>query len=206
MNETQKSSAILSRRHPRLKRLVTIIGDLNFDIPIWQRIDDAIVYAVIGQMLSNSASASIIAKLKQKFSTSHKIILWAAKTAGVKGALNGVSQKKRKAMRSWLEFSRSSGDACKRWREMPLAEYREEIESIWGFGRWSADMIAIFYLARRDIWPESDAGIKRAIATVFGAKSNGNIKNYVKGCETTAALYLWEMLNRNLSDEFRKNG
>jgi 3-methyladenine DNA glycosylase/8-oxoguanine DNA glycosylase len=206
MNPAENHSKILSSRHPFLKRLVKTIGNLDFEIPIWHRIDDAVVYAVIGQMLSNTASSAIIARLRKEFSTSKKIILWAARTSGKSGPLHGVSQKKRKALRSWLKFSEHSKDAWKKWPNLPLAEYREEIEGIWGFGRWSADMIAIFYLARKDIWPESDAGINRAVAAIFNTKANGDFRHCIKGCETTAALYLWEVLNRNLLDEFRKNG
>jgi DNA-3-methyladenine glycosylase II len=205
MNQIKKSIAVLSNRHPRLKRLIRAIGDLDFGIPVWRCIDDAVVYAVIGQMLSNSASSSIIAGLKKRFATSNKIILWATKSAEKSGPLYGVSQKKRKAMRSWLEFSKNN-NSWRKWHDLPLAEYREEIKGIWGFGRWSADMIAIFYLARMDVWPESDAGIKRASSAVFGAISNIDIADYIKGHETTAALYLWELINRNLLNDFKENG
>ena len=128
--------------------------------------------------------------------------MWASKTVSRKGPLYGVSQKKRKALRSWLEFSKSNNNAWQKWSLMPFKKYQSEITGIWGFGRWSADMIAIFYLARMDIWPETDAGINRAVYAVFGSKDKANIKKYANGCETVAALYLWEMLNRNLVSKF----
>ena len=194
----------LSRRHPVFNRVIGAIGNINFDIPAWRHIDDAIVYAVIGQMLSNAASSAIIERLKKRFAISSNIIRWASKTAGKKGPLYGVSQRKRKALRSWLEFSKSNNRAWRHWASMPLEKYQNEITSIWGFGRWSADMIAIFYLARMDIWPETDAGINRALFAIFGNKNNANMREYVKGCETVAALYLWELLNRNILSEFKK--
>lgn len=72
--------------------------------------------------------------------------------------------------------------------------------NIWGFGRWSADMIGIFHLGRMDIWPESDAGIKKACKLVFRTDQYYKIKKHISGCETVAAIYLWELLNRNLED------
>jgi 3-methyladenine DNA glycosylase/8-oxoguanine DNA glycosylase len=206
MNVIKKHSQTLSKRHPALNKLITVIGDLEFDIPLWHRIEDAVLYAVIGQMLSSAASDSIITRLQKRFSTSKKIILWATRTSGRSGPLCGVSQRKRKALGAWLEFSERNKGAWKKWRVVPVEQYREEITRIWGFGDWAADMIAIFYLARMDIWPASDAGIKRSVAAVFGSRGNGNITNYVEGCETTAALYFWEVLNRNLLNEFRENG
>jgi len=198
----RKHANILSQRHPAFNRLVKVMGDINFDIPSWRRIDDAIVYTVIGQMLSNAASNAIIGRLKQKFADSRNIILWASRTAGRKGPLYGVSQRKRKTLHSWHEFSKRNNGVWKKWTSMPLEKYQDKITGIWGFGQWSADMIAIFYLARMDIWPETDAAIGRVVSAIFGNESTVNIRKYVNGCETVAALYIWELLNRNLLNTF----
>jgi hypothetical protein len=52
-------SQVLSKRHPSLELLVNKIGRLNYQIPLFNSIHDAVLYAVIGQMLSNSATTSI---------------------------------------------------------------------------------------------------------------------------------------------------
>lgn len=201
----KRHAEVLSRRQPIFKRIVETVGDLDSDIPAWRNIDDAILYAVIGQMLSNAASSSIIEGLKNIFSNSRNILIWASKTFRKKGPIYGVSQKKRKALHAWHEFSKNNKVTRQRWSAMTLEDYKNEITSIWGFGRWSADMIAIFYLARKDVWPETDAGINRAISVVFDGKNDKNVRKYINGCETVAALYLWELLNRNLLDKFKCN-
>ena len=81
---------------------------------------------------------------------------------------------------------------------MPLPQYKHEIMSIWGFGQWAADMIAIFYLGRMDVWPNTDGGIIKASRIVFGQISEKEIKQIINGSETVVALYLWEMLNRKI--------
>ena len=88
---------------------------------------------------------------------------------------------------------------------MPLNEYRSEICSIWGFGRWSADMIAIFHLGRMDVWPETDAGIQKSSRLVFGTDNYAKINRLISGCETVAALYLWELINKKLLHHFKDN-
>jgi 3-methyladenine DNA glycosylase/8-oxoguanine DNA glycosylase len=67
-------------------------------------------------------------------------------------------------------------------------------------------MIGIFYLGRSDIWPETDTGIRNACTIVFRTTDFGKIKKYVKDCETVAALYLWELINRKLLKQIKQNG
>ena len=64
---------ILSSRHPRLKKLIKKIGTIKKEIPIWNSVHDAVLYAVIGQMLSVSASNSIISRLLKKYQSSANI-------------------------------------------------------------------------------------------------------------------------------------
>lgn len=192
-------------KHLPLKKLINLVGPLGYNIPIWPSIDDAVLYAVIGQMLSVSASASIINRLYNDLGSSLAILQWAQKNCYKKGPVRGVSQRKRKALKAWCTYTNNNCSKRKSWKNMPLDAYRGEICSIWGFGRWSADMIAIFHLGRMDVWPETDAGIQKSSRLVFGTDNCGIISKLIAGCETTAALYLWELANRNLLYHFKNN-
>ncbi|MBU3912405.1 MAG: hypothetical protein KKD90_07470 [Candidatus Omnitrophica bacterium] len=107
-------------------------------------------------------------------------------------------------MYKWLLYADSHPRVWEEWKQLPLAEYRREVSNIWGFGRWSADMIAIFHLGRMDIWPETDNGIKKVSRLVFGTDRYSRIKRHIAGCETVTALYFWELLNKNLISHFEK--
>lgn len=201
-------TAVLSE-HPRFKSLIDLVGSIQPEVPIWPSIDDAVLYSVVGQMLSLPAASSIIRGLLQEFKTSSAVINWAYKTGSVNGALKGISERKRKALRAWKIFAQNNQGIWEDWKASPLDEYRDQITSIWGFGRWSADMIGIFHLGRMDIWPESDSGIKKASSFVFKTDQYHKIKKHISGCETVAAIYLWELLNRKLTNvlcEKIKNG
>src|SRR3989338_4485100 len=197
-----KYAAVLSQ-HPRFKSLIDLIGPIQPEVPIWSSIDDAVLYSIIGQMLSLSAASSIIGKLLQEFKTSSVVINWANKTSNAHGALKGISERKRKALRAWKIFAQNNHGVWEDWRTSPLDEYRKQITNIWGFGRWSADMIGIFHLGRMDIWPENDTGIKKACRLVFKTNQYHKIKRHISGCETVAAIYLWELLNRKLVNVLR---
>lgn len=192
----RKYTDLLSKRSPSLKYLFEITGALKHEVPIWTSIDDAVLYAVIGQMLSFSATSSIIKRLREKLGSSSKIIRWAVKTAGKPGAVNGVSQRKRRTLKEWGKYSNSSRKTLQKWHELSLEEYKREITSIWGLGPWSADMIAIFHLGRMDVWPRNDTGIQQACRIVFGTDNQDKIQKLIKGGETVSAIYLWELMNR----------
>lgn len=195
---------VLKSRHPNLKHLIEKIGPLSFDIPLWKSIDKAVLYAVIGQMLSVKASCSIICRLLNRFGSAGKVISWAEKSAQRQGAVCGVSKRKRSALKAWSAETKKRGRFWEQWPAMELEEFKRDVTGIWGFGNWSADMIAIFYLGRNDVWPETDMGLQNAAKAVFGASAARNFKNYIRGYETVAALYFWEYLNRNPRLSFNK--
>lgn len=194
----KNQAKVLSRRHPNLKRLVKTIGPLECEVPVWTSLDDAVLYAVIGQMLSIKAAKSIIRKLIQRFHTSKSAIAWAKRSLRRKGPAFGVSWRKRKALAEWHRYMASNSELPTRWGQISLMEYKKEITSVWGFGNWSADMIAIFHLGRMDIFPETDTGIKNACRELFGTDDFSRIRKYIAGCETITALYLWEALDRKI--------
>lgn len=195
----------LSYRHPRFKRLINLIGPLPYTVPVWSSVNDAILYATVGQMLSVSATTSIIKKLLEEFSTSAKVISWATKSCKKSGPDKGLSQRKRRTLTEWSKHLKRTGNKYLKWTDMSLDEYRRDITSIWGLGPWAADMVAIFYLGRMDVWPVQDMGIQRACQIVLKTRDTVKIQKYVSGCETVAALYLWELLNKKLNNDFDGN-
>lgn len=140
----KKYTDVLAARHQNLDRLIKIVGDLGYEVPIWDSVEDAVVYAVIGQMLSAPAANSIITRLSESVGSSKKIIHWAAQNVDKPGPLIGVSQRKRRALGEWSAYAKANKRACVAWSRLPLNEYRNEINKIWGFGDWAANMIAIF--------------------------------------------------------------
>ena len=81
----------------------------------------------------------------------------------------------------------------------------EELVKIRGIGRWTAEMFLMFSLAREDIFPADDLGIKKAIARLYGVKDVAK-KNLDKFSQrwspyrSYASLYLWKSIDT--SDEW----
>jgi DNA-3-methyladenine glycosylase II len=73
-----------------------------------------------------------------------------------------------------------------------------EIMALRGFGRWSAEMLAIFGFGHSDIWPEGDAGVQRVMRRLFPRMKPPRRAALVAGHASYAALCCWTVINRRL--------
>ena len=64
---------------------------------------------------------------------------------------NGLSQNKIKSIMGAKEAIQNGAISMKIIQELPYEEYKDLVKSLWGFGDWSAEMIAIFYLGRTNV-------------------------------------------------------
>ena len=71
------------------------------------------------------------------------------------------------------------------------------LRAIKGIGQWTAQMFLIFSLARPDVWPLTDAGLRVAAIRLYGANSSPAINELGSRFaprRSVAALYLWKSL------------
>jgi DNA-3-methyladenine glycosylase II len=79
------------------------------------------------------------------------------------------------------------------------AEVANRITTLKGFGPWSAQMILMFTMARPDIWPAGDLGIRSGVQLYKRAAERPDIPatetfgKKFKGRRTAAALLLWKL-------------
>ena len=73
-------------------------------------------------------------------------------------------------------------------------EVIEELSSIRGVGPWTAKMFLVFALARPDVFPVEDLGVRRAMETLYGDASHTEMTDRAENWRpyrSYAALYLW---------------
>jgi DNA-3-methyladenine glycosylase II len=81
----------------------------------------------------------------------------------------------------------------------------KHLTQIKGVGRWTAEMILMFTLARPDVFPLDDLGIQNAIKKHYGLNQTGKAlqQEMVRIAEgwrpyrTLASRYLWQSLDNN---------
>jgi len=81
---------------------------------------------------------------------------------------------------------------------MAHTERAEHLQRIWGIGQWTADMTSMFFFGDRDVWPQGDAGVYRALQMIVGSRSR---KKLLKIADAFApyrsflAVYMWRFLD-----------
>lgn len=85
---------------------------------------------------------------------------------------------------------------------LPDEEVIKELIAVKGIGRWTAEMFLMFSLARPDIFPIDDLGIKKGFEKVTGKiwdkkESAEYAEKHWKPFRTVASWYLWRALEEN---------
>ncbi len=78
-------------------------------------------------------------------------------------------------------------------------EVMKELIAVKGIGRWTAKMFLMFTLARPDVFPEEDLGIRNAFRLLvrkdLDPKEMKDFAGRWHPYRTTASLYLWKLLD-----------
>ncbi len=164
-------------------------------------LDDLAMSTVVSQLVSTSAAASIKRRLLDAHGSVEQVYQWAVSTPADHPPEFGLSRAKRRAIAAWALHTRHLGDLHQRWGGLPAEALLAEVMAIRGFGRWSADMLALFGFGHPDIWPEGDAGVQRVIRRLLPRMKPPGRRKLVAGHGSYAALCCWAVVDRGLEAE-----
>lgn len=195
------SRRALAARDPRLKRLVTLAHPIPRVIPDPRPISHLAVRTIVSQLLSTAAARTINERLLAAHGSVEGVITWAMASAEEDPPSHGLSRAKRKAIAAWGAFVSAQGDPRPRWSGLEADALLGEIMALRGFGRWSAEMLAIFGFGHPDIWPEGDAGVQRVMRRLFPRMKGPGQRRLVSGHGTLAALSCWTVIDRGMEGQ-----
>jgi DNA-3-methyladenine glycosylase II len=162
-----------------------------------QRNFEALAKSILSQQLSTKAAATIIARVESLSGglTPKKILQLSERQ--IRGA--GASSAKARGLHELAEAATEIGLA-----KIHLIEDDSEIFKrllpIFGIGRWTVEMFLIFQLARPDIWPVADLGVRRGWEKIHRMRSEITPKQLAARGEKFApyrshvAWYCWRAL------------
>jgi DNA-3-methyladenine glycosylase II len=117
--------------------------------------------AIVGQQISTKAADSIWRKLRTALvHVTPKRVAFAPHEV-LRGC--GLSNAKVLYMHSLANHFLENGRQIKKWPTMEDEAIVEELTTIKGIGRWTAEMFLIFGLGRPDIFPLDDLGLLKGI-------------------------------------------
>jgi DNA-3-methyladenine glycosylase II len=195
----------LVRSDPHLKPFVKLIGELS--VPEPQKFDllDALARSILYQQLNGKAAETIVQRLlfrlaSKKFTGEALANLSVEEFRGV-----GVSGNKAKALLSLAE-AKLAGQlpTAKQIAKMSNAELIDALVPLRGIGAWTVQMLLIFRLGRKDVWPVDDFGVRKGVQIAHALDAMPSAKDLKKLAETywinqqtLAALYFWRVADLN---------
>ncbi|NOX17973.1 MAG: DNA-3-methyladenine glycosylase 2 family protein [Chlorobi bacterium] len=195
----EKAIITLSENDSKMLTLIKKFGVIQLQPR--RRYFEAIIRIIIGQQLSLKAADSIAKKVFNYYAdkpTAEKIAVTEDKTLRSLGLSNSKVKYVKDFSFKYINKEIKPGAFFRMTNDEIIAE----LTKVKGIGIWSAHMFLIFYLARYDVLPYSDLGIRKAIMLVYGLKNlpdEDTVKKIAekkrwRPYESVAALYLWKSL------------
>jgi len=205
-NEISLACTLLSKRDGRLKALIKKFGVP--DIAPGGNPYEALVRSIIFQQISGKAARAIFTRFLAVFPKSEfpgPILLASADITKLRAA--GLSQRKAEYVMAIALAFRDPEFLNGKIHESTDREVSEKLISIRGVGQWTADMFMIFTLARLDVLPLNDQGIKNGMQVFFSLdhvptedeilKLTGHWKPY----RSIASWYMWKVVDEDFQWE-----
>jgi DNA-3-methyladenine glycosylase II len=187
-----------------LRRIIDERGPLDREARRRGRPADAygtLLRSIVGQQLSTKAARTIYGRVLDLFGgeTPSPQALLDADPDALRAA--GLSGAKVRYVRSLAEHVLSGELELERLPELGDEQVAREVTAVKGLGQWTADMFLIFHLARPDVLPVGDLGVRRAVQRAYGLEELPSAEELERLGErwaphrSLAALYLWESLD-----------
>ena len=190
--------AALKRSDPALGRAIDTFGPFAMRRQTMRTPFEALLRAIVYQQLSGRAAGAIHARVLALFEGGRPNARALAAMSDDALRATGLSRAKTAAARDLAEKTTArvvpGGRAL---RAMPDDEIVARLVRIRGVGRWTAEMLLMSHLARPDVLPVTDLGIRRGFARIQGLEALPEPADLLAHGErwrpwrTVASWYLW---------------
>ena len=184
-------------------RLGTIIGSVGkWSIQMQKDPFQSLVEAIIYQQLAGRAADAIYARFLKiyggRFPSPAKLLT--TKDAKLRAA--GLSSRKAGYIKDLALHVQDGRLELDKLASMSDEEVIEQLVSVKGIGRWTAEMFLIFCLGRPDVLPIGDLGLRRAMQNAYSlpdlpepAAMRDIAKCWKPYC-SVATWYMWKSLEK----------
>ena len=206
----------LKAKDTRLAGVIERIGRIKREVD--SDLIASVVHHIIAQQISTKAQESIWARFCDRFGAK-KSVKQKARNLAPQSKLNieslisagvdnlrscGVSARKAEYIIDFARKVQTREFDIERVKQMSDKEAIDELVKLRGIGVWTAEMILLFCLQRKDILSYDDLALQRALKLLYGINGEGKQDKIPKNVFETyrakfspygsiASLYLWEI-------------
>jgi len=196
-NAWKRGIVYLRKRDKRLAKLIDELGSYG-KFTTYSDYYGALVESIVFQQLAGKAAQAILTRFKDlyKGKVPRPEEFLRTREKHVRSA--GISPQKYSYLKDLSSRLDSGLLRLEELRTMKNEKVIEILSEVKGIGRWTAEMFLIFSLARTDVLPIDDLGIKKAVQRVYKLKELPTKKEFEKlerrwhPYSSIAVLYLWK--------------
>lgn len=187
----------LRRRDRRLGRVIDAAGMVRAEM--YPDLFTALVSSVVGQQISGKAAATVWNRVVERFGGITPSRLDQAPLEDVQSC--GMSFRKAEYVKG-IAAACASGDLdLEGLKSLPDQDVVKALSSLKGIGPWTAEMMLIFSLGRKDVVSWGDLAIRRGMISLYGMETitKQEFDRYrvrYSPYGSVASLYIWELAHR----------
>jgi DNA-3-methyladenine glycosylase II len=197
---TEVALAHLSSADPVMRHLIASVGPFRLK-PLRNRFH-TLVRSIVSQQISTKAAASILRKLEALVEPQGGLSPESIRRLSLAQMRKaGLSPQKQAYLRDLAEHVHTRKVHLERLGRLPDEDVIAELIQVKGIGRWTAQMFLIFTLARADVFPHDDLGVRAAIKRFYGLdelpdkETSHRIAECWRPYATVASWYCWRSLS-----------
>lgn len=157
---------------------------------------DFLARTVIGQQLAGKSARAIWGRVESLASEKSCLIIELFKDENYEIIRQcGLSNVKVKTLILLRSKFKSREISEKEIKNGDYSYVTEKILSLWGFGPWSADMVALSYLSLPDVWPSADGSLNRAINLLLPDYDPSEVASKYSPYRSYLARHIWKGLD-----------
>lgn len=187
----------LKSKDKKLKKYIEEVGLIQREVI--PNLYEALVSSIVGQQISTKAAETIRQRLKAKAKKLRPEEISKLSMEELRSV--GLNQRKAEYIQEFTDKVLSKEFDLKAIKKMNDEEAIVTLASLRGVGVWTAQMMLLFSLQRKDILSYDDLGIRRGLCLLYG-HTELDKKQFLKYKEkfspygSLASLYLWEKGNK----------
>jgi methylated-DNA-[protein]-cysteine S-methyltransferase len=198
--DTQAAVTHLRKSDPQLARVIDAVGPFRMQLKRAPSVFGALAESIVYQQLSGRAAATIFSRVCALFPNPHegldpKLLL---KLSDEKLLGAGLSRAKLAALRDLAQKAvQGIVPSLADVQRMEDDAVIEALTQVRGIGRWTVEMLLIFRLARPDVLPLDDLGIRKGFGVAMRKRTLPSKEALEKRGErwrpyrSVASWYLW---------------
>jgi len=184
-----------------LKKIIKLNGVLFLERKKDDELFEHLAKTVVGQQLSIAAANTIWKRVLDLYSeTDNTLLNYCLDINSDKLKKCGLSKNKTKALVEISIACRESQFPKEVCRAAEIDTIIKRVSSLYGLGKWSAEMTGIFFFALENVWSEDDAALRRGLMLISERDSVEPITiiDKVSPYKSYLALHIWKGLDTGI--------